>query len=77
MFRWGVLSTAKIAREQVLAFGDGNNDVPMLEWAGTSFAMDNAHQLVREMADHVAPRNDDDGVARVLADVFDLGRPGA
>jgi hypothetical protein len=65
-----------VGPDEVIAFGDMPNDLPLLEWAGTSFAMDNAHQLVREMADHVAPGNDDDGVARVLADVFDLG-PGA
>jgi Cof subfamily protein (haloacid dehalogenase superfamily) len=66
-----------VGPDEVIAFGDMPNDLPLLEWAGTSFAMDNAHQLVREMADHVAPGNDDDGVARVLADVFDLGGPGA
>jgi hydroxymethylpyrimidine pyrophosphatase-like HAD family hydrolase len=48
------------------------NDLPMLEWAGTSYAMANAHPTVRELADHLAPHHDEDGVARVLAGVFDL-----
>ena len=58
--------------EDVVAFGDMPNDLPMLAWAGTSYAMANAHPSVRDLADHLAPRNDDDGVAVVLADLFGL-----
>lgn len=61
-----------VAREDVVAFGDMPNDLPMLQWAGTSYAMANAHETVRAVADHLAPANDEDGVARVLAGVFDL-----
>jgi hydroxymethylpyrimidine pyrophosphatase-like HAD family hydrolase len=61
-----------VGREDVVAFGDMPNDLPMLSWAGTSYAMANAHPSVIEAADHVAPSNDDDGVARVLAGLFDL-----
>jgi hydroxymethylpyrimidine pyrophosphatase-like HAD family hydrolase len=55
---------------EVMAFGDMPNDLPMLGWAGTSYAVANAHPSVLEAADHVAPANDDDGVASVLASVF-------
>ena len=41
--------------EDVIAFGDMPNDLPMLEWAGTSYAMADAHPTVVEAADHVAP----------------------
>ena len=58
----------------VVAFGDMPNDLPMLEWAGTSYAMANAHASVRDLADHLAPGNDEDGVATVLADLFGLSR---
>jgi Cof subfamily protein (haloacid dehalogenase superfamily) len=58
--------------DDVVAFGDMPNDLPMLEWAGTSYAMANAHPSVRDLADHLAPTNDDDGVAVVLADLFSL-----
>ncbi|MBS2940086.1 HAD family phosphatase [Nocardioides sp. J2M5] len=58
----------------VVAFGDMPNDLPMLEWAGTSYAMANAHATVREVADHLAPRHDEDGVAVVLTELFDLPR---
>ncbi|MDR7252928.1 Cof subfamily protein (haloacid dehalogenase superfamily) [Nocardioides sp. BE266] len=60
--------------EHVVAFGDMPNDLPMLEWAGTSYAMANAHETVQELADHLAPTNDDDGVATVLTELFDLSR---
>ena len=62
-----------IGPDEVVAFGDMPNDLPMLEWAGTSYAMANAHASVRELAQHVAPRNDDDGVAQILAKLFAVG----
>ena len=63
-----------VGAEDVVAFGDMPNDLPMLEWAGTSYAMANAHPSVRELADHLAPGNDDDGVAVVLDDLYSLSR---
>ncbi len=68
---------ARVAEElgvdpaEVVAFGDMPNDLPMLTWAGTSYAMGNAHPDLIEAADHVAPSNDEDGVARVLVGLFD------
>jgi hypothetical protein len=59
-----------IAAEDVIAFGDMPNDIPMLEWAGTSYAMANAHPTTIAAADHTAPRNDEDGVAQVLEELF-------
>ena len=56
----------------VIAFGDMPNDLPMLSWAGTSYAMANGHPDVRAAADHVAPHHDEDGVAVVLEQVFGL-----
>lgn len=59
-----------IAPAEVAAFGDMPNDVAMLEWAGTSYAMGNAHPLAVAAADRTAPRNDEDGVAQVLEELF-------
>jgi len=56
----------------VLAFGDMPNDLPMLAWAGTPYAMANAHASVLAAVDRVAPGNDEDGVAQVLAGLFGL-----
>ena len=59
-----------VAAAEVVAFGDMPNDIAMLEWAGTSYAVANADPTVIEVADHVCPANDDDGVARVLMDMM-------
>jgi Cof subfamily protein (haloacid dehalogenase superfamily) len=47
----------------VLAFGDMPNDLPMLEWAGHSVAVANAHPTVLAAARHQTASNDEDGVA--------------
>ena len=61
-----------IRAEEVVAFGDMPNDLPMLAWAGTSYAVANAHPSVLAVADHIAPHHDDDGVAQALAALFAL-----
>jgi hydroxymethylpyrimidine pyrophosphatase-like HAD family hydrolase len=55
-----------VTAAQVWAFGDMPNDLPMIVWAGTSFAVANAHPDVLRAADRVCPSNDDDGVAQTL-----------
>ena len=47
----------------VLAVGDGRNDIEMLQWAGRGVAMGQAVEVVREAADHVTAEVYDDGVA--------------
>ncbi len=47
----------------VATFGDNHNDLPMLEWAGRSFAMANATDDAKEAADEVIGANDQDGLA--------------
>jgi Cof subfamily protein (haloacid dehalogenase superfamily) len=59
-----------VAAADVIAFGDMPNDLPMLTWAGTSYAMADAHPAVLDCATHVAPGHDEDGVAQVLAGVL-------
>lgn len=61
-----------VTAAEVVAFGDMPNDLAMLTWAGTSYAMTNAHPSVLEVADRVAPANDEDGVATVLEELFEL-----
>lgn len=55
-----------IAAQDVVAFGDMPNDVPMLRWAGLGVAMGNAHPEAIAAANEVTAPNDDDGLARVL-----------
>jgi Cof subfamily protein (haloacid dehalogenase superfamily) len=61
-----------VTAQEVVAFGDMPNDLAMLEWAGRSYAMANAHPSVHALADATAPANGDDGVAVVLEELFGL-----
>lgn len=49
-----------------IVFGDAPNDVPMFEWAGTGYAVGNAHDAVKAVASHVTAAVDEDGVAMVI-----------
>ena len=62
--RWA--AARGIAAAEVWAFGDMPNDLPMLHWAGRSFAVANAHPTVLAAADEVCGANELDGVAAVL-----------
>lgn len=55
-----------LRREQVMAFGDGLNDIAMIENAGVGVAMGNAVDEVRRVADKITATNDEDGVAAVI-----------
>jgi Cof subfamily protein (haloacid dehalogenase superfamily) len=55
-----------ISNDEVVAFGDMPNDVPMLLRAGHGVAMGNAHPEAVAAADEVTSPNTEDGVARVL-----------
>ena len=59
------------ARERTLAFGDGENDIELVDWAGYGVAVENAHDLVKEVADFVCPSVDEEGVAQVLEAYLD------
>jgi Cof subfamily protein (haloacid dehalogenase superfamily) len=61
-----------VARADVLAIGDGRNDVEMLAWAGRGVAMGQAPPELLEVADAVTEHLDDDGAAAELARAFDL-----
>lgn len=55
-----------IDRSELVAMGDSLNDVPMLEWAGLGIAMGNAQEPVKQVADWVSHRFDEDGVAYAI-----------
>jgi Cof subfamily protein (haloacid dehalogenase superfamily) len=64
-----------VPAQAVVAFGDGNNDVPMLEWAGLGVAVGHARDSAKAVADLVGPEGDaDTALARAIAVV--LSRPG-
>lgn len=60
------LDSIGIAPEEIIAFGDGENDMDMLRFAGIGVAMGNAEETVRAAADYVTADIDDDGIAKAL-----------
>ena len=66
----GVLDTCAalgIDPSEAIAFGDAENDIPMLRAAGIGVAMANAATAVKAAADYVTLSNNDDGIAAALA----------
>ncbi len=55
---------------EVVAFGDNENDLEMLQAAGYGIAMENAEDFVKDVADHVADSNEADGVGRAIENLF-------
>jgi hydroxymethylpyrimidine pyrophosphatase-like HAD family hydrolase len=61
-----------VAQEQVVAFGDGNNDATMLAWAGVGVAMPHAAASAIAAANLIAPEGDhESALARAVAMVLD------
>ena len=61
--------------ERVVAFGDGENDVELLESAGYAVAVENAHDRVLAVADLVCAPDREQGVAQVIESYLDRPRP--
>ena len=61
-----VLDAYHISNEEAIAFGDGENDIPMLKMVGCGIAMGNASNLVKEVADHVTDVVQKDGILKAL-----------
>lgn len=55
-----------ILPEEMMAFGDAQNDMDMMEYAGIGIAMGNAEESLKEIADYVTTGVDDDGIMNVL-----------
>jgi Cof subfamily protein (haloacid dehalogenase superfamily) len=60
--------------EQTLAFGDAPNDIDLLEWAGYSVAVENAHPSAKAVADWICPPVGEEGVASVIEALLDSRR---
>ena len=59
------------SRERTVAFGDGENDIELLEWAAYGVAVANAHDEVKAIADLVCASVDEEGVAQVVEAYLD------
>ncbi|KEZ90191.1 Cof-type HAD-IIB family hydrolase [Lacrimispora celerecrescens] len=58
-----VLSPMGYMQDEIIAFGDGQNDKTMIQYAGIGVAMDNAVEELKEVADEITLSNEDDGIA--------------
>ena len=61
-----LLDRLHLTREEVIACGDGYNDITMIRFAGLGVAMANATKEVQDAADYVTWSNEEDGVAHVV-----------
>ena len=59
-----------LTREQVLAMGDGDNDMPMIQFAGIGVAMENGEEHIKQAADIIADDCNDFGAAKILEQII-------
>jgi Cof subfamily protein (haloacid dehalogenase superfamily) len=59
------------AQERTLAFGDGENDLELVDWGGYAVAVENADPRVKAIADWVCPPAAEEGVAQVIEALLD------
>ena len=65
----GILKTIEhygIQQNEVMAFGDGENDIEMLKWAHIGVAMGNADENVKKNANYITTHIDEDGIDQAL-----------
>ena len=55
-----------IEKEEVMSFGDGHNDISMIQAAGIGVAMSNAEKDLQDVADYITCSNEEDGVAKAI-----------
>lgn len=66
---WGLqllMDKYDISSDEIMAFGDGGNDIEMLKLAKYSYAMENAPQSVKDAAKFIAPHHHEEGVLQIL-----------
>ena len=61
-----ILAHFGIDRNESIAFGDGANDIEMLQYVGTGIAMGNAADIVKQNSDLVTDSADDEGIWNAL-----------
>ena len=67
-----LLTHLGLERESLMAFGDGFNDLSMIQFAGKGVAMANAVEEVKSIADYVTTSNEEDGIAHALEQLLFL-----
>ena len=67
-----LLENIGMTREEVIAIGDGYNDLSMIKFAGMGIAMGNAQEPVKKAADYITLTNEEDGVAEAIERIFNV-----
>lgn len=65
-----VAARLQIQPDEIVAFGNAENDMDMIEFAGLGVAVANSPEIVKKCADRIAPSNQDEGVAQVLEELL-------
>lgn len=65
-----LLKKLGISKEEMIACGDGFNDLSMIQYAGFGVAMANAQETIKNAADYITLSNEEDGVAAVVEKFF-------
>lgn len=61
-----------IPQERIIAFGDENNDLEMIDFAGIGVAMDNAIDELKNIAKHITVSNEEHGVSHFLEEYLKI-----
>lgn len=61
-----VLEYFNVDKSEAIAFGDGENDIDMLELVGLGIAMENGHERLKTVADFITKKSNEDGIAFAL-----------
>jgi hypothetical protein len=61
-----------VERESIAAFGDADNDIDMIKFAGCGIAMENATESLKSVADHITIHHDSDGVAYAFRNILGI-----
>ncbi|MFP4662298.1 MAG: Cof-type HAD-IIB family hydrolase [Halanaerobiales bacterium] len=67
-----IANEKNIDLKDIIAIGDSWNDLEMIQTAGLGIAMGNAPEGVKKYADKVAEKHDDEGVSKILKDIYSL-----
>ena len=62
----------ELPRGAIIAFGDGNNDIEMIQFAGIGVAVENATPRLKDVANHIVSSNNEEGPAQFLRMLFNL-----
>lgn len=67
-----ILPQLNCTKDEIIAFGDGHNDISLLKYVGYGIAMSNAVEDLKKVAKDVTLSNDNDGIAFALTQIYDI-----